>query len=321
MKDDNRIFFIDNLKVFLILLVVFGHLIERYIDIDDLLRGIYFFIYLFHMPLFVFTTGVLSKNSNKDKISLIKSLLIPYIVFNLILYIFSYIFYPTNNFIPIIHSGWTLWFLLSLFFWKISLKYLLKIPYILPLSFLLGLVIGLFPIGDILSISRTFYFLPFFLLGYYFDFKYLNYISKHNFFYRTIAILSLLIFFLISLFISKNNIINYKFLYSSISYISLGYSSINGFMLRLLLYIISIITSFFICILISTKKQFYSKIAKNTMYIYLFHIYPIATIFYFIPTWNKNLFTIIIILISPILLVYVLSRSIFKNIYNKFFHF
>ena len=62
MPITNKRHFIDNIKVVLIFLVVFGHLIERYIDTSDTLMAIYMFIYIFHMPLFIYISGYLSKN-------------------------------------------------------------------------------------------------------------------------------------------------------------------------------------------------------------------------------------------------------------------
>ena len=79
MAITNKRHFIDNIKVVLIFLVVFGHLIERYIDTSDTLMAIYMFIYIFHMPLFIYISGYLSKNVNKSKKIFLKDLLIPYI--------------------------------------------------------------------------------------------------------------------------------------------------------------------------------------------------------------------------------------------------
>ncbi len=47
MQISNKRHFIDNIKVVLIFLVVFGHLIERYIDTSNTLMAIYMFIYIF----------------------------------------------------------------------------------------------------------------------------------------------------------------------------------------------------------------------------------------------------------------------------------
>ena len=63
----NRNYLLDNLKVVLIFFVVFGHVIEYYIKDNSVLRTIYIFIYIFHMPLFVFVSGYLSKNFYRMK--------------------------------------------------------------------------------------------------------------------------------------------------------------------------------------------------------------------------------------------------------------
>ena len=51
------------LKFLLIFSVVFGHILENYIQ-NPFFKSIYMFIYTFHMPLFVFITGFFAK-SNK----------------------------------------------------------------------------------------------------------------------------------------------------------------------------------------------------------------------------------------------------------------
>ncbi len=317
MEQNKKSYFVDNLKVLLIFLVVFGHLIERYIDKNDTLMGIYMFIYTFHMPLFIFISGFLSKNINKSKKIFFKTLLIPYIVLNIIWYGLAYMYTGESN-LPIIYPGWTLWFLLSLFFWRISLKYLIKIKYILPISFLLGILVGIVPNGSILSFSRTIFFLPFFLLGYYCDFNKLKVLNKLNI---CIAILGVIGFVLLGLFIANNKIIDYRFLYGSYSYNELNLNIYNGMIYRFILYISSIALSSFICVLTPTIKTFYSSMAKSTMYVYAFHIYIILVIFYLIPAWDKNILTKVIVLISPILVTYLLSTKLVAKLYNGLFFY
>lgn len=317
-SDKTNLYFIDNLKVVLILLVVFGHLIERYIDTNNTLRGVYIFIYTFHMPLFIFISGFLSKNINKSNKEFVKKLLIPYITFNIIWYLLVYL-YTGKISIPIIYPGWTLWFLLSLFFWRISLKYLIKIKYILPISFFVGVLVGIIPNGNILSFSRTVVFLPFFLLGYYFNLKDIKnklYICKFD---TEINILIIILLFILALFISNKDILDYKFLYGSYSYSELSLSIYKGIIYRSLLYLVSFTISIFICKIVPKQKTFFTSIGKSTMYIYIFHIYILLIIFYLVPTLDNNTINNLIILSSPLLITYVLSRSIFKKAYNLIF--
>lgn len=313
MAITNKKYFIDNIKVVLIFLVVFGHLIERYIDTSNTLMGIYMFIYIFHMPLFVYISGYLSKNINKSNKIFLKNLLIPYIFLNIIWYVLAYIYTGEIN-LPIIYPGWTLWFLLSLFFWRSSLKYLIKFKYILPISFILGILIGIIPNGSILSFSRTIVFLPFFLLGYYADTQKIKYIfNKVNI---GICILGILTFIIVSFFIANKNILDYRFLYGSHSYKELGIDIYIGIISRTLLYISSMLLSLFILYIIPTNKTFFTHIGKSTMYIYVFHTYIVLIIFYLIPSWNKSFFTNLIIIVSPLLITYILSYKCFEKIYN-----
>lgn len=317
MTITNNRHFIDNIKVVLIFLVVFGHLIERYIESSNVLMGIYIFIYIFHMPLFIYISGYLSKNLNKSKKAFFKNLLIPYILLNIIWYILAYI-YTGEVDLPIIRPGWTLWFLLSLFFWRITLKYIIKIKYILPISFILGILIGFISNGSILSFSRTIVFLPFFLLGYYTDINNVKKIfNKVNF---GVCILGILLFIIISFFISNKEILDYRFLYGSHSYKELGMNIYIGIICRILLYISSIILSLFVVYIIPKNKTFFTHIGKSTMYVYVFHTYIVLLIFYLIPSWNKSIITDFIIISSPLLVTYILSRKFFENTYNIVFN-
>ncbi|TWP26259.1 hypothetical protein ETU09_11230 [Apibacter muscae] len=63
-----RSYFFDNLKFLLILLVIFGRIIEYYIFVNHNYKSIYLFIYSFYMPLFIFISGYFSKNICLDKL-------------------------------------------------------------------------------------------------------------------------------------------------------------------------------------------------------------------------------------------------------------
>ncbi|YCK41954.1 acyltransferase family protein [Actinomadura sp. ATCC 39365] len=53
--------FFDNAKYLAIVLVVCGHLIEDQRD-APLAHALYFYVYVFHMPLFIVLSGYLSRN-------------------------------------------------------------------------------------------------------------------------------------------------------------------------------------------------------------------------------------------------------------------
>ncbi|GAB6169593.1 acyltransferase family protein [Clostridium carnis] len=308
-----RNYSLDNLKVMLIFTVVFGHVIEYYIKDSVILKGIYIFIYIFHMPLFIFISGYFSKNFKKMKRKSIRNLLIPYIIFNMIWYGAVYI--GTNQaMFSVLYPGWTLWYLLSLFFWRMSLKYIIKFKYILPLSFITGLVIGILPHAEsILSVSRTIVFLPFFLLGYYANDINLRKIQGFS---KLLSILGILIFAGIALYVADNNLLNYKFFYNSQSYSSFELNIVEGIAFRALLYIGAILFSICIINLIPRKITFFTYIGTATMNIYVFHIYLVLLVYFFVPKWNMSIIGNIAIILSPIFIIYILARKRVNKVYS-----
>ena len=62
MGSDTRVRWVDSLKGILILLVVVGHFLLKVED-HYVIETIYRLIYAFHMPLFVFVSGLLAKRT------------------------------------------------------------------------------------------------------------------------------------------------------------------------------------------------------------------------------------------------------------------
>ena len=52
----------DNIKFLLIFCVVLGHLVDDFTGVSDICKIIYLFVYAFHMPSFLFISGLFHKN-------------------------------------------------------------------------------------------------------------------------------------------------------------------------------------------------------------------------------------------------------------------
>lgn len=164
--------FFDNVKILLMLLVVLGHVLP--IGQGKLCLSTYEWIFSFHMPLFIFISGYFTKIVSRDKfVSGILKFVETYIVFTLIHVCISYYLLEKEINIKsvLLVPQWTLWYLLSLIWWRILL-YITPSPIrdnhlkLIVLSVALCLIMGWVPIGPILSFHRTFSFLPFFVFGY-----------------------------------------------------------------------------------------------------------------------------------------------------------
>ena len=150
-----------NLKLGLIFLVIVGHWIEPTIWSDPERYRFYRLIYLFHMPLFVFLSGLFLRDS-QGCIRQLRRMLPIYLICQTIAVALGQTRWHT--------PWWILWYLLSLCCWLGISALLLRLRRgrwtILFLSFALACLAGQVPwIGRPFSFSRTIVFFPWFWLG------------------------------------------------------------------------------------------------------------------------------------------------------------
>ena len=68
MSTQKRNIWLDNVKGFLIICVVAGHFLESGIDYhSNMCKSLFLFIYSFHMPLFVFASGLMCEHAIQTK--------------------------------------------------------------------------------------------------------------------------------------------------------------------------------------------------------------------------------------------------------------
>ena len=174
MVRDNRI---DALKGFLIILVILGHVITFTDNVNIVNHAVMGMIYIFHMPLFILVSGYLTKPPQQQAASDmwrgVLNILIIAVVFHLISSLRVIVtggdYMKTLTAFP---QG-VLWYLVSLFYWRIMLYYsprsLLQRPLLyLSIALVVSILCGLTHLGKLLSLQRTLNFYLFFLLGYYY---------------------------------------------------------------------------------------------------------------------------------------------------------
>lgn len=300
MKRDD---FIDTIKGLLMILVVLGHVIGSFQDcqLNVYLRN---FIYLFHMPLFVFLSGYFNK-IEKTKTSII-SLLETYFIFQTI-----YIGFDFNIFSYILYPNWILWYIFSLILWKIA-TYALKdildqhIKIIMIISIILSLLVGFTKLGYIFSLSRFFVFYPFFLWGY--SIRKMSAINnikdaKHGIYILIIAI--------IAIFLSR---IDFDLTY--ITHGSHPYVDKNDLIYRIIFMFVAYILSCAVINLTKTNKIL-SYIGANSLVFYLYHGLLVRIIQYYIKTYELPTNTFFIILYTLLIVIALYALSKLKSL-NKF---
>lgn len=177
----------DNIKFFLIFFVVLGHFINKTVpnkyvfSLRNMERCV-FIIYTFHMPAFIFISGLFAKKTIDNKrYDRIGSYLRLYFVMCFIRFAAKFFVYGKGGFSLFNESG-VPWYALAMFFMFLIMVFLRpynKVEVIIG-TIVLGMVIGYDgSLGDYLALPRVLTFLPFFVLGYYFDSKkFLEFIEK-----------------------------------------------------------------------------------------------------------------------------------------------
>lgn len=266
-----RNYLYDNTKFLMIFLVVFGHLLEPLAGQGGLVRALYLSIYSFHMPVFVLLCGLLTKPDSQGDPSakIIQSLLVPFLAFTLLYELFNLL---TTGRISHYSAGlqpyWLLWFLFSLFWWRLLAPFFMKLKYPLPIAFALALAAGYSDqIGYFLGLSRTLFFFPFFLVGQQMIVSGFDITAWRQRLprYLPVAVLAAnFLFFLIATDFSA------RWLFGSVSYAALGAETFGVFA-RLGVYVLSLVTAGAVLLLIPQEKTWMSERGANTLHVYAWH--------------------------------------------------
>lgn len=281
----NRSKYFDNAKFVLIFLVVFGHVISPLKEHDGLLYNIYSIIYLFHMPAFIFISGYFSKGFQKKGYygKLIKKLILPYMIFQFIYSLFYFATGKESSFhVDFLHPHWSLWFLISMFFWNMMLIPFAKLKWLgLPLAIMIGVIAGYVDnLGSFLSLSRTFVFFPYFFAGYLINGSQLKLLLGGKYSRPagiTILVAAVLCF---GMGLSENAV---PWLLGDSSYAGLGNEQISAGIYRALQYIVTAMVIFGFLTLIPSIQFSFTEIGERTLYIYLFHGFIIKPVQSVIP--------------------------------------
>lgn len=310
----HRDYFYDNAKFILIFLVVLGHCIEPFIGANAILGGIFGFIYMFHMPAFIFISGYFTKKgfNKREIIKLILDYFVMFVIVQLLFVAFTKVIGLRQYSFITITPAYIYWYLFAMFAWSMALKIAIfifeyigfKIEYLIGLSFILGLIVGYLDcISWELSLSRIIVFFPFFVLGYYFRTKGI----KINDLIRS-KILSVCIMFIgIWAAFTFNNIFNFGLLSCADSYNGIGLDK-YGMLYRIVIYTMQTLMMITFFSLISKEKTYFTSIGCRTLNVYILHGFIIKLMVALSYFESINLLKVFLLPVFAILIVVTFSK-------------
>jgi len=261
---------VDNLKGILIFLVVFAHLIEIAWGYAPELKYVYVAVYAFHMPLFIFLSGMFTKVDDGTAMRAFKRFLIPYLIFNILYQLFKSLLAGQAPTISIFTPNWVFWYLLSMFLWSTSLLWAKKLRFAVAVVVIAAIIVGFFPeINRFLSLSRTFCFFPFFLIGHMYGKELMALTKKLP---RIAFVGGLLALFALAIAAFHFGWIQVGMLYFADGYAAHGFDpAYVGVLTRVLLLVLAATLCFCMLVAIPRKNTFFTPLGKYTLTIFLLH--------------------------------------------------
>ncbi len=268
-----RIALWDNLKFFLITMVAIGHIIDNFTYDSKFILGLFLFIYSFHMPAFIFVSGIFAKKTIRDR-NVTKALpyLTMFFVSMLLYFLYGAIFEKAYvvSFFKMMSLPWFMFAIFAMYLiTMVTQKY--KPAFILTISVLLALVAGYsMEDGNWFCWMRIVNFYPFFYMGYLLEPKKVEAVVCKKKVKITAIVLLVAIFCLYVRFGSRLDCFR-SALFGALPYTRLGDYGQMGWLVRLVLYLISFAIIFLLVAAVPTKKTVFSVLGERTLAIYATH--------------------------------------------------
>lgn len=328
MDRTKREAYYDNLKFWLITIVVIGHFVEFYMNENAVCRWLWYYIYIFHMPLFIFVTALFLKSTINRKPfridKILSYLIVCYFMKVTILLLKQYWFGVEQEFS--IFDGEGPWWFLFVIAAYIPITYLLrdvKKTYVFFGSIIAALIIGFDDtVFTYMTLSRLVVGYPFFYAGYCLDRQAIKSVCKGS---GKLKRISAVLFLLASALTLALNIDIYPKIAGLSTmrnpYAYLGIDEAYGAVARLLFYVLVFLMMLAIMIIIPEKRAFYTNWGSRTLQIYVVHGYIIRILAfygfgYWLANWSGRYWPLLLIL-SAVLCTVLLSGKWMEKPFKK----
>jgi fucose 4-O-acetylase-like acetyltransferase len=265
---------LDNARLIAALLIVVTHFGDTIFVNSEPVQHLYFATWPMRVPLYALIAGYFSSAEplgGRRAVALVRNVLFVYIAFDLIATVQE----------GLLGRGWkldialpafALWFLLSLFIWRLLLPVLSKIRFILPISVVVALAAGFMPaVTPNFSASRTLCFLPIFLLGWKLKEAGLHRVLDRRS-VRAAAVAFLVLFWSLTVFLVQNVEMKRTWTTMRKGYPGDFDAQVDGMLIRMAVIAAGMLGALAMLALTPrTRIPFVSYLGTGSLYIYLLH--------------------------------------------------
>ncbi|WP_019629126.1 acyltransferase family protein [Actinomadura atramentaria] len=277
--------FFDNAKFLAILLVVMGHSLANLLDVP-VAKGLYIFIYMFHMPLFIVITGYFSRNwtfAGGKARKLITNVGIPYVVFETAYSLYDWLAGRHHLEISLLDPYFLTWFLCALFFWRLSTPVWQQIRWPLAVALVFSLLSYMSHLGSTFDIHRVIGLLPFYVLGLMLKPDHFEMLKKPQ--ARAIGIVVMVCGLAVA-WVAKDHMAH-SWVYWKSPNSSFGVDNVTGTAMRLAMFAAAVLLVAAFLTLVPQRRTWFTGLGATTLYAYLLHGF-VTRLLQFTGWWGSD---------------------------------
>lgn len=322
----HRVAYLDNVRFWVMILVVIGHPLLYLVEMPAA-RTLYYWMYLFHMPLFALISGYLSRNfvgTPKQLRRAVSTLVVPYILIETTYQLLNrHLAEQNGNAIEgpmmLLSPKWVAWFLAALMVWRLTTPLWRALRHPIIVSILISLLVPLTEVPNVFAMHKTLGMLPFYVIGMHFTMERFHRLAEVR--VRIAAGLILAAAAVVSWFGSPHWSLRWQ--KWRLSYEELHVSPLLGVSIRAALIAAGVVLSLAILSLVPWRRSWTSPLGERTLYCYLLHGFVVIAlakwlhVFDAMTTWGA--WAIVATMIGATVVAVLLMTQPVKAVFHPLF--
>ncbi|MGI9085119.1 MAG: acyltransferase family protein [Aeromicrobium sp.] len=273
-----RVAYLDNARYWVMLLVVIGHSLTQFGDIDAA-RAVYVWIYAFHMPFFILISGYTARRYMGDARQvrrIVSTLVVPYLIVETSMQLITIHYTGEPDPMMILSPQWLAWFLAALFVWRLTTPIWRALKYPITTSIIISLTVGLFEIPNVLSLPKILGFLPFYVVGMHMSREWFERLTEVP--VRIASGIVLLVAFIVCFRYSAGWETDWLLWKQRYDESPLSATPLEGITQRTELLVVGFVLTFAALSLVPKRRSWTTRLGGRTFYSYLLHGYVILVL-------------------------------------------
>lgn len=282
-----RVAYLDNARYWVMLLVVIGHSLTQFTQMDSA-RGVYVWIYSFHMPFFILISGYTARHYVGDARQVrrvVGTLVVPYLILEITMQMILRYYTDEPDPYMFLSPQWLAWFLAALFVWRLSTPIWRALRYPIATSVVISLTVGLIEVPNVLALPKILAFLPFYVVGLCMTREHFERLADLRIRVASAALLT--ITFLVCYRYSSGWTLDWLLWKQRYDEFPLRASPVEGMLQRGELLLIGFVLTFAALSLIPWGRSWTTSLGERTFYSYLLHGYVILVLRYELEVFDR----------------------------------